>query len=84
MRCELEKFHGWKRKLDLLHDQVVMLEITKANRAGIRFHFFNIERVDCKEVECKLAVTCGKIGELLDCILFVVALGLEQNVQFLP
>ena len=61
-----------------------MLEITKADRAGIGFHFFNIKRVDCKEVKCKLAVTCGKFGELLDCILFVLVLGFEQDVQFLP
>ncbi len=73
-----------KGEWDLLHDQVVMLKITKADRAGIGFHFFNIERVDCKEVECKLAVACGKLGELLDCILFVLILGFEEDVQFLP
>lgn len=80
----LSDFRDGKGGWDLLHDQFVMLVIAKADRAGIRFHFFNIQRVDCQEVECKLAVACGKIGELLDCILFVFVLRFEENVQFLP
>jgi hypothetical protein len=73
---------GWAP--DLIHDDLIALIVTKADRAWISFDFTHINRVNCIEIPRKLAVGLRKGVEFADAIFLDLISWVDHEVDFPP